>query len=81
MMQALKRAGMLSELSGLIVGGMTDMNDHKIPFGKSAEEIIRDVVSEFNYPLLSDFLPDTLQIIDPSYLDKRKPYTFLIKSS
>ena len=55
MMQALKRAGMLSELSGLIVGGMTDMNDNKIPFGKGAEEIIRDVVSEFNYPIAFGF--------------------------
>ena len=51
MMQALKRAGMLENLSGLIVGGMNGMNDNTIPFGKTAEEIIRDVVSEYAYPV------------------------------
>jgi len=51
MMQALKRAGMLENLSGLIVGGMNGMNDNSIPFGKTAKEIIRDVVSEYAYPV------------------------------
>ena len=51
MMQALKRAGMLNNLAGLIVGGMNDMNDNEIPFGKKAEEIIRDMISEYNYPV------------------------------
>lgn len=51
MMQALKRGGMLKNLAGLIVGGMTKMNDHIIPFGKTSEEIIRDMVSEYSYPL------------------------------
>ena len=51
MMQALKRAGMLENLSGLIVGGMNGMNDNAIPFGKTSEEIIRDVVSEYTYPV------------------------------
>tara|TARA_B100001057_G_scaffold498837_1_gene607307 strand:+ start:422 stop:1327 length:906 start_codon:yes stop_codon:yes gene_type:complete len=51
MMQALKRGGMLKNLTGLIVGGMTNMNDNSIPFGKTSEEIIRDVVSEYSYPL------------------------------
>ena len=51
MMQALKRAGMLENLSGLMIGGMNEMNDNTIPFGKTAEEIIRDVVSEYTYPV------------------------------
>ena len=51
MMQALKRAGMLENLSGLMIGGMNGMNDNAIPFGKKAEEIIRDVVSEYTYPV------------------------------
>ncbi len=54
-MQALKRAGMLKNLSGLIIGAMSDMNDNTIPFGKTAEEIIHDVVSEYNYPVAFDF--------------------------
>lgn len=51
MMIALKRAGKLSKLKGLIVGGMTQMNDNTIPFGRTAEEIIREHCDEYNYPI------------------------------
>jgi len=47
MMMSLKRAGRLQGISGLLVGGMTDMKDNTIPFGMSAEEIILNhIVSE-----------------------------------
>lgn len=55
MMTALKRAGVLKKLSGLIVGGMTEMNDNEIPFGKTAEEIIREAVEEYDYPVCFGF--------------------------
>lgn len=55
MMLHLKRAGKLSHLSALIVGGMTDMKDNQIPFGKIAEEIILDAVKEFSYPVCFNF--------------------------
>lgn len=55
MMMALKRAGKLNHLAGIIVGGMTDMNDNAIPFGKSAEEIILEHVQEFDYPVCFGF--------------------------
>lgn len=55
MMFSLKRAGMLKGLAGLIVGGMTDMRDNKTPFGKTAEEIISEAVSEYNYPVCFNF--------------------------
>jgi len=55
MMLNMRRNSMLSELSGLIVGGMTEMNDNDIPFGKSAEQIIGDYVSEYNYPVYFGF--------------------------
>lgn len=55
MMQNLKRNGMLENLNGLIVGGMTDMNDNTIPFGKTAEEIIAETVSEYNFPVAFNF--------------------------
>jgi muramoyltetrapeptide carboxypeptidase len=55
MMMNLKRAGKLSGLAGLIVGGMTRMNDNKIPFGKTAEEIISDAVEEYVYPVCFNF--------------------------
>lgn len=55
MMMALKRAGKLNKLKGLVVGGMTDMKDNAVPFGKTAEEIIMDAVKEFDYPVCFNF--------------------------
>ncbi len=55
MMMALKRAGMLDDLAGLVVGGMSDMHDNAVPFGQSAEEIIRTTVDEFDYPVYFGF--------------------------
>ncbi len=55
MMMNLKRSGKLSRLVGLIVGGMSDMKDNAIPFGKTAEEIILDAVKEYNYPVCFHF--------------------------
>lgn len=51
MMMCLKRSGKLRNLRGLIVGGMSDMHDNAIPFGKTAEEIIWDAVKEYDYPV------------------------------
>lgn len=51
MMIHLKRAGKLDKLAGLVIGGMTDMNDNTIPFGKTAEQIIYDYTKEYNYPI------------------------------
>src|ERR1019366_2108550 len=55
MMMNLKRAGKLSHLAGLVVGGMIDMKDNTIPFGKTANEIILDAVKEYNYPVCFNF--------------------------
>jgi len=55
MMMNLKRNGKLAKLKGLIVGGMSDMNDNAIPFGKTAEEIIREAVEEYDYPVCFNF--------------------------
>lgn len=51
MMQALRRAGMLDGLAGLIVGGLTDMHDNTIPWGHTAEEIVMDAVADKPYPV------------------------------
>lgn len=55
MMMNLKRAGMLSKLKGLIVGGMSNMNDNTVPYGKSAKQIIIEAVKEYNYPVCFEF--------------------------
>jgi muramoyltetrapeptide carboxypeptidase len=55
MMMNLKRAGMLTNLKGLIVGGMSDMKDNTVPYGKTALEIIFDAVKEYQYPVCFDF--------------------------
>jgi muramoyltetrapeptide carboxypeptidase len=55
MMMNLKRAGKLKNLKGLIAGGMERMNDNKVPFGKTANQIIADAVAEYQYPVCFDF--------------------------
>ena len=55
MMMQLKLSGKLSGLKGLVVGGMTDMKDNAIPFGKFPEEIILDAVKDYDYPVCFDF--------------------------
>lgn len=55
MMYQLKRSGKLKKLAGLIVGKFTEMKDTERPFGQNSEEVIRDIVKEYNYPLCFNF--------------------------
>ena len=55
MMMNLKRNGKFTKLKGLVVGGMSDMNDNTIPFGKTAEEIILEYIKEFDFPVCFNF--------------------------
>lgn len=55
MMRGLKRAGKLEHLKGLVVGGLTQIHDNTHPFGQSAEEVIAEVVSEYDYPICFNF--------------------------
>ena len=55
MMMAIDRAGLLRNLAGLIVGGLSDMKDNAVPFGKTAEEIIADVAGKYAYPICFNF--------------------------
>lgn len=55
MMLQLKRSGKLENLAGLIVGGMNNMNDNTIPFGKTTCEIIAEHVSGYQYPVCFGF--------------------------
>jgi muramoyltetrapeptide carboxypeptidase len=55
MMYQLQRSGKLDNLSGLIVGKFTEMKDTTIPFGQRAEEVIRHIVKEYEYPVSFNF--------------------------
>lgn len=55
MMMNLKRNGYFDKVRGIIVGGMTDMHDNQIPFGRNATEIILDSTQEFDIPVCFDF--------------------------
>jgi muramoyltetrapeptide carboxypeptidase len=55
MLHQLKRSGRLDRLAGLVIGGFTESKDTVRPFGASVEEIIRDIVSEYDYPVCFGF--------------------------
>jgi len=55
MMYSLKRASKLKNIKALLVGGMTDMNDHEIPFGKNAQEIILSLTESYDFPVIFNF--------------------------
>ena len=51
MLRGLKRAGAFEGLEAVVVGGLTDMNDHDIPFGWSSEELIQQCFDSMDIPL------------------------------
>ncbi len=55
MMMNLKRNGKFKRTKALLIGGMSDMNDNTIPFGKNAEEIIYDIMQEYKFPVCFNF--------------------------
>ncbi|MEP6711397.1 MAG: LD-carboxypeptidase [Ferruginibacter sp.] len=55
MLQQLKRCGKLEKIAGIIIGGFTDMKDTERPFGKTIDEIINDLVMEYDFPVCFNF--------------------------
>jgi muramoyltetrapeptide carboxypeptidase len=55
MFYQLKRNGKFDKLAGLIIGGFTDSKDTERPFGKVTDEIIQDVIREFDFPVAFGF--------------------------
>ncbi len=54
-MMAMKRSGLLGNIGGLVVGGLTGMKDNDAPFGKTAEEIIAEAVEDYDFPVMFGF--------------------------
>jgi muramoyltetrapeptide carboxypeptidase len=55
MLRNLKFGGGLEKLSGLIAGYFTNTKVGKTPFGLTADEIVREVVAEYNFPVVFGF--------------------------
>jgi muramoyltetrapeptide carboxypeptidase len=55
MMVNLDRAGKFNKIKGLVIGGMSEVRDNKIPFGKTAEQIVSDIVKKYKFPVCFGF--------------------------
>ncbi|MNK19612.1 putative murein peptide carboxypeptidase [compost metagenome] len=55
MMRTLKRKGKLAKLKGLVVGAFNEVGEESIYFGQTPEEVIWDLVKEYNYPVAFSF--------------------------
>jgi len=55
MLIQMKQSGMFKKIKGLIIGEMVNIHDQDIPFGKSTDEIILDIFSEIDIPIISNF--------------------------
>ena len=55
MLWALDKAGKLSQLKGLIVGGMTNIRDTEVGFGMSVNEVVLEKVSRYGFPVCFNF--------------------------
>jgi muramoyltetrapeptide carboxypeptidase len=51
MLHAFKLAGIFNQISGLILGGFTEMEDTDVPFGKTIEELISEQVVNLGIPV------------------------------
>jgi muramoyltetrapeptide carboxypeptidase len=83
MMQNLRLSGQLKGLSGLVVGGLTEMKGNESPFGQSACEIIREAVQKYDFPVCFNFpaghIPKNLSLILGAsyYLDVESKCTLI----
>jgi muramoyltetrapeptide carboxypeptidase len=55
MLHAFKLAGIFNQISGLILGGFTEMEDTDVPFGKTIEALISEQVSNLGIPVAFNF--------------------------
>lgn len=55
MLYQLKRSGKFNKPAALILGGFTDMKDTERPFGKTTDEILKEITEAFEFPVCFDF--------------------------
>jgi muramoyltetrapeptide carboxypeptidase len=55
MLTSLRLTGRLRNLAALVVGGMEKIENGKVEYNKSAEEIILDIAGHYSYPILFNF--------------------------
>ena len=55
MMRTLKRKGKLANLKGLVVGAFNELGEESVYFGQSPEEVITELVAEYEYPVCFHF--------------------------
>lgn len=55
MLLHLKNSGSLDQINGLVIGEMMEMGDSEVPFGKNTDEIVLDVCSDLDIPIISHF--------------------------
>lgn len=55
MLMNFKHGNIFNGLKALLVGGMTDMNDNKTPYGFKAHEIIKNITKDYSFPVIFDF--------------------------
>jgi muramoyltetrapeptide carboxypeptidase len=55
MLTSLRLAGKLDDLAALVIGGMNKIEDTRIPWGKTVEETVAEVVARYDYPVFFNF--------------------------
>lgn len=72
MLVQLKRAGILENLAGLIIGGFTDCQEASLEMGKNAFELIAEHTEHYQYPVAFDF--------PAGHIPNNQPILFGVKS-
>jgi muramoyltetrapeptide carboxypeptidase len=55
MLTQLRRTGKLKDLSGLIIGHMTDIKNSELEFGETVSEIVLHAVRDYQFPVAFSF--------------------------